>query len=201
MKNCAPALSGLPGTVTAATEPRVIFGARASAFTAFSPPVPYAARFDGILRQRIAALHHSVQDHPVKDRAVVAALGRDLHEVRGLIRRRLGRQVDDERAGGRLDDRLLRRSVCANRVRLKPDTTYVTAASVEVTTDQSSAGFSQTIAKASNNSTIVSSYRRLLRRVDDSRRVPDVVEGRDERDRQRRLHEHVEQDASGSRGS
>ena len=40
MKNWAPALSGLPGARTAATEPRVIFGARASAFTAFSPPVP-----------------------------------------------------------------------------------------------------------------------------------------------------------------
>ena len=47
MKNCAPALSGLPGTSTAATEPRVIFAARASAFTMFSPPVPYCARFAG----------------------------------------------------------------------------------------------------------------------------------------------------------
>ena len=35
------------GTVTAATEPRVIFGARASSFTAFSPPLPYVSRFAG----------------------------------------------------------------------------------------------------------------------------------------------------------
>ena len=47
MKNCAPALSGLPGTSTAATDPRVIFAARASAFTAFSPPVPYWLRLAG----------------------------------------------------------------------------------------------------------------------------------------------------------
>ncbi len=46
-KNWEPALSGRPGTSTAATEPRVIFGARASAFNAFNPPVPYCARFDG----------------------------------------------------------------------------------------------------------------------------------------------------------
>jgi len=39
---------------------RVIFGARASALIAFRPPVPYSARFAGILRQRIAALHHPV---------------------------------------------------------------------------------------------------------------------------------------------
>ncbi len=32
MKNCAPALSGRPGTSTAATEPCVIFGARALGF-------------------------------------------------------------------------------------------------------------------------------------------------------------------------
>ena len=49
MKNCAPALSGFPGTSTAATDPRVIFGARASAFTAFRPPVPYSARLAGSL--------------------------------------------------------------------------------------------------------------------------------------------------------
>ena len=47
MKNCEPALSGLPGIVIAATDPRDIFGARASALIAFSPPVPYNARFDG----------------------------------------------------------------------------------------------------------------------------------------------------------
>ena len=47
MKNCEPALSPFPGIVTAATEPRVIFGARASALTAFNPPVPYCARLDG----------------------------------------------------------------------------------------------------------------------------------------------------------
>mgnify|MGYP003694517265 CR=1 FL=1 len=32
---------------TAATDPRVIFAARGSSFTAFSPPVPHCARFDG----------------------------------------------------------------------------------------------------------------------------------------------------------
>src|SRR5947208_9836828 len=47
MKNCAPALSGFPGTSTAATDPRVIFAARGSAFTAFNPPVPYSSRFAG----------------------------------------------------------------------------------------------------------------------------------------------------------
>jgi hypothetical protein len=46
-ENCAPALSGFPGTSTAATDPRVIFAARRSAFTAFRPPVPYCVRFAG----------------------------------------------------------------------------------------------------------------------------------------------------------
>ena len=47
MKNCCPPLSALPGMVTVATEPRVIFALRGSSFTAFNPPVPHCARFAG----------------------------------------------------------------------------------------------------------------------------------------------------------
>ena len=59
-----------------------------------------------ILRDRIPSLHHAESDHPVERRALVRAFLGQLHEVRDLRRRRLGEQVDDERAGGSFDDGL-----------------------------------------------------------------------------------------------
>ncbi len=41
MKNCDPALSGLPGASTAATAPAVYFSSLNSAFSSLRPPVPY----------------------------------------------------------------------------------------------------------------------------------------------------------------
>ena len=43
----------------------------------------------------------------VKQRAVVAAVARGLDEVRDVIRRPIGEQVEHDRAGRRLDHRLL----------------------------------------------------------------------------------------------
>src|SRR5206468_4148887 len=60
-----------------------------------------------ILTERIAPLHHPEPHGAMEDRAVVAAVRRELHEIRGLIRRRLRQQVDGERALARLDDGLL----------------------------------------------------------------------------------------------
>ena len=43
MKNCVPALSGLPGISVADTAPRVCFSSLISGFSRLSPPVPYLA--------------------------------------------------------------------------------------------------------------------------------------------------------------
>jgi hypothetical protein len=61
-----------------------------------------------ILRERVASLHHPVPHHRVKRRAVVAPFLRDFREIRHLVRRRLGRQIDDERAERGFNDGLLR---------------------------------------------------------------------------------------------
>jgi hypothetical protein len=52
-------------------------------------------------------LNHAVLHDPVKRRAIVGALLRQFDEVSGLIGRRLGVEIDDERAGRGLDNRLL----------------------------------------------------------------------------------------------
>ena len=46
-KNCAPALSGLPGCSTAATAPRVAFSPFGSRLSTPRPPVPYCAFLAG----------------------------------------------------------------------------------------------------------------------------------------------------------
>jgi len=61
-----------------------------------------------ILAERIAPLHHPEPHGAMEDRAIVAAVRRELHEIRGLTWRRLRQQVDDECALARLDDGLLR---------------------------------------------------------------------------------------------
>jgi hypothetical protein len=47
----------------------------------------------------------------MKDRTVVRAVGRQLDEVRRLVRRDIRGKVDDERSGARLHDGLLRRTL------------------------------------------------------------------------------------------
>ncbi len=47
MKNWVPALSGLPGTCTAATAPFVSSSSVISVFSLFSPPDPYLSRAAG----------------------------------------------------------------------------------------------------------------------------------------------------------
>ena len=73
MKNCVPALSGLFGTSTADTAPRVCFSAFGSGFEPIQAAGAIALPRGGILRQRVAALDDAVPDHAVEHRAVVAA--------------------------------------------------------------------------------------------------------------------------------
>ena len=47
MKNCVPALSGLPGICVADTAPRVCFSSEISGFNTLSPPLPYFPRAAG----------------------------------------------------------------------------------------------------------------------------------------------------------
>ncbi len=61
----------------------------------------------GILRQRIAALDDALTNHAVEDGAVVAAVARGLDEVRDVIGRAIGEQVEHDRSRGRFDHRLL----------------------------------------------------------------------------------------------
>ena len=64
-------------------------------------------RLRRILRERIAALDDPQPDHPVKRRPLVGPLARQLDEVADVVRREIGPQVDDERPGRRVNDRLL----------------------------------------------------------------------------------------------
>ena len=43
----------------------------------------------------------------MEDRPVVGALFRELHEITDVIRGHIGAQIDDERAGAGVNDRLL----------------------------------------------------------------------------------------------
>ena len=95
-----------------------------------------------------------------------------------------GVEIDDERAGGGLDDRLFRRRwLSLRRHTIRRET------------------HDPTIATCHMHSMIDRVIMRMGRRVDDSRRVPDVVEARNQRDRQRRVDARVEDHANDSRGS
>ncbi len=107
MKNCEPALSRRPGTSTAETAPRVCFSALGSKRSSLSPPVPYLADLRRILRQRVAALDDAHRDDAVERRAVVGALAGADDEVRHVVGRGIGQQVEHHRAQAGLDHRLL----------------------------------------------------------------------------------------------
>ena len=107
-KNCAPPLSGCPGRSAAPTAPRVNGSPLCSACSTPSPPDPDLRRLRRILRQRIAALDDAVA--APRDGSVVFAYApspRQLHEVADVIRREIRPEIDDERARGGVDHRLL----------------------------------------------------------------------------------------------
>ena len=107
MKNCEPALSRRPGTSTADTAPRVCFSAFGSKRSSFEPAGAVLRRLRRILRQRIAALDDAHRDHAVERRAVVGALAGAGDEVRHVVGRGLGQQVEHDRAEAGLDHGLL----------------------------------------------------------------------------------------------
>jgi hypothetical protein len=109
MKNCEPALSGFPGTSTAGDRSARHLRRARFRLHHVQPAGAIQCAFRRIPGQRIAALDHPVFHDAVKHRPVVAAVTGELHEMRHLIRRRLRREIDDERAGGRVDDGLFRR--------------------------------------------------------------------------------------------
>ena len=71
-----------------------------------SRPAPLLRR---ILRQRIAPLDDPVPHDAMERRVRVRPLARQLHEVADVVRRQVRPQIDDERARGGLDHRLLAR--------------------------------------------------------------------------------------------
>ena len=64
-------------------------------------------RLRRILRQRIAALDDPQPDHAMERRPLVGPLARQLDEVADVVRREIRPQIDDERPGRRVNDRLL----------------------------------------------------------------------------------------------
>src|SRR5581483_2903917 len=180
MKNCEPALSGLPGTMTAATEPRVIFGARASAFTALSPPVPYCARLAGSFVSGsppctipyLTTRWKVVPSYAPSDACFMkyaAVFGAD-SGVRSMTN--VPAVVSTTACFG----------VCA-AVRHRPN-----ARQAATTTAAVRALF---IGPSSIGSGIRSRQSRV--RLDDPRGMPDVMQAGNQRDRQRRPDEQVEQ--------
>ena len=78
-----------------------------SAFSTPSPPVPYSFAFAGSFDSGSPPWMIPMPDHAMKHRPVVGALARQLDEVADVVRREIRPQVDDERPGGRVNDRLL----------------------------------------------------------------------------------------------
>src|SRR5688572_11108945 len=85
-------------------------------------------------------------------------------------------------------------------IRLKPDPTRVPATDVHLEV-ASGFGWLRTGPAAIRSSAITSRFGRRWsrgmgsgRRIDDSRGVADVVKARDERDRERRIHEQIDDD-------
>ena len=107
MKNWLPPLSRLFGTSTADTAPRVCFSAFGSKRSWFKPAAAVLRALRRILRQRIAALDDPHRDHAMEHRAVVRAFPRPRDEVRHVVRRGVGQQVEHDRALAGLENRLL----------------------------------------------------------------------------------------------
>ena len=107
MKNCEPALSRRPGTSTADTAPRVCFSAFGSKRSWFEPAGAVPGGLGRILRQRVAALDDAHRDDAVERRAVVGTFARPHDEVRHVVGRGVGQQVEHHRAEARLDHGLL----------------------------------------------------------------------------------------------